>query len=195
MTITRTSVKRRMHYDENLIISNARDSGIGMRNVQMAISNISRAELVQDIGDNEPVSYVDKAYFNGTTSQAENIILALFGSRIVGFIITTNQSANTSYVAYLAVDSTAKKCGIGTKLMLAAMESTQELGKRYLTLEYIKGGLLNEERSLAKERFYNSFSQKFGIPMKEIGETLIHTESHIYPRYDLRNIDFNNIES
>lgn len=70
------------------------------------------------------------------------------------------------------------------------MSKTKELGKRYLTREYIAEGLgVNKQRGHAKMGFYNSFTTKFGIPMGKKDSWVIR-QLHVHPYYDLKDVDF-----
>lgn len=186
------TVTRKRGFEENFYIIDAKDSGYPYRSVDLAISNLVKNELVEDVGETEPREYVTD-YLVKQSEKVENIFLAIAGHKIVGFLIKIHLEADTSYVTYLAVDSTIKKKGIGTQLMLTAMARTQELGKRYLTLEYIEGGHLNPKRSEAKRAFYNSFSSRFKIQTSEKDNTVVQDIHHIHPYYDLKGIDFNKL--
>ncbi len=194
---------------ESITIVDAKDSGLEWLEVDRGISTIARKELKDDEGIFGASSYVQKNYFRDIPIEPglrspEFILIAQAANAIVGFIITGKRvtteadeddpyslSADTGYVAYLAVDSTIKRSGIGTKLMLAIMRKTKEMGKRYLTLEYIaKGAGVDQKRGEAKIEFYNSFTKRFGIPMNEKGNHWLSRQLHVCPFYDLQNVDF-----
>lgn len=191
-------------------IVDAKDSGMEYHDVLAAINTLAKKELKDDEGWISASNYVKKKYFNGIfiapgLSSPETILLAKAGKEIIGFIITAKREddedslssflSDTGYVAYLAVDSKVKRSGVGTKLMLAAMNQTKQLGKRYLTLEYIAKGLgVDENRGKAKIGFYKSFSSRFGIPMKEKGNVRVTRQLHVHPYYDLRDVDFSLIK-
>jgi ribosomal protein S18 acetylase RimI-like enzyme len=191
-------------------IVDAKDAGMGRRHIESAIDAIAGKELQDDIGMISPWSYVKEEYFTGApikpgASSPELILLAMKKATVVGFIITRKSKelkegdffayaalpADTGYVAYLAVDSDCKRSGAGTKLMLAAMKKTKELGKRYLTLEYIAKGVgVDKTRGKTKEKFYNSFATRFGIPTEEKGNMVVDRQLHVRPHYDLQDVDF-----
>lgn len=186
-------------------IVDAKDSGISCENIRQTIKTLTEKELKHDVGMFAPAIFIRNEYFEKSQMAPgaytpETILLALFKKNVIGFIITAKRresklTADTGDVAYLAVDSTRKRAGIGTLLMLAVMRKTKELGKRYLTLEYIaEGSHVTEERGKAKIEFYNSFSTKFGIPMEESQHWLCRSELHIHPLYDLKDVDFDSIE-
>jgi ribosomal protein S18 acetylase RimI-like enzyme len=193
---------------KSVTIIDAKDAGMNWHEVRLAINTIAKNELKDDEGWVSAADYVKEEYFNGTSiapglSSPETILLAKASEKIIGFLITAKRKEkgfwssppDTGYVAYLAVDSKIKKSGVGTKLMLAAMNKTKQLGKRYLTLEYIAKGLkVDEIRGKAKIGFYNSFSTKFGIPMKEKGNTCVTRQLHVHPYYDLQGVDFSSIK-
>lgn len=185
-----------------LTIVDARDSGMEWQDVRTAVRTIANKELKDDEGWVPASNFIKEEYFKGIpiapgASSPETILLAKVANDIVGFIISARREdkglflaipADTGYVAYLAVDSTIKRSGVGTKLMLAAMCKTKELGKRYLTLEYIAVDLgVNKQRGRAKIGFYNSFTTKFGIPMEERNKW---PSLHVHPYYDLKDVDF-----
>jgi hypothetical protein len=189
-------------------IVDAKDVGMSWEEVRNAIDTIARKELKGDEGMISPWSYVKEEYFIGGSiepgpSSPESILLAVSNNTIVGFIITRKSEeeregeftyaalpADTGYVAYLAVDSDCKRSGAGTKLMLAAMYKTKQIGKRYLTLEYVSEGLgVDKTRGRAKKEFYNSFAKRFSIPTQEKGNVVISRQWHIHPYYDLRDVD------
>lgn len=185
---------------ETVTIIDARDSGMKCDEIRKAIQNIVEKELKNDEGRTSVSSYIKEEYFKGSavrpgSSSPETILLAKVDNKIVGFIITElgkrRIRADTGYIAHLAVDSTSKRLGVGTKLMLAAMRKTKELGKRYLTLEYIAESQgINEQRCLARKNFYDSFTTKFGIRMEE-SSVEVDRQLHVRPCYDLEDVDSN----
>lgn len=195
---------------QSIIVIDAKNSGLNWQEVSTAIEAIADKELKDDEGWVRASAYVQEDYFSGASidpglSCPEAILLAKIGKEIIGFIITAKREeneddpwslpSNTGYVAYLAVDSKFKRYGIGTKLMLAAMDKTKQIGKRYLTLEYIAEGKgVDIKRGKTKTRFYNSFSSRFGIPMKEKGNVMVSYKLHVHPYYDLQNVDFSLIK-
>lgn len=189
---------------KSVTIVDAKDAGIKYEDVKTAIGTITSKELKEDEGDLAVTSYVDRNYFEGKPiapgrGAPETILLAKASDKVVGFLITLKHEqtedssilADACYVSYLAVDSTFKRYGIGTKLMLAAMRKTKELGKRYLTLEYI----IDQERGQAKKKFYSSFKTRFGIPTEERNNIMLARKIHAYPYYDLQNVDVNSLKA
>ncbi len=194
-----------------ITIVDARDSGMEWSEVHDAVRIIANRELRrEDEGWFSASDYIKEEYFNGTSiapghTSPETILVAKTGKEIIGFIITAKRKedensvwplpTDTGYVAYVAVDSKNKKSGVGTKLMLAAMNKTKQLGKRYLKLEYIAAGLgVDENRGKAKTGFYRSFSRKFGIPMNEKGNLFVGGQLHVFPYYDLQDVNFSLIK-
>lgn len=107
--------------------------------------------------------------------------------------------SNAEDIVYLAVDSQSEKSGIGTKLMLAAMKKTKELGKRYLTLEYITvdnhiyaGETREEIKQKINKRatFYENIAKKLGIPKGNYFDYIaIDGRVHEFCYYDLERFD------
>lgn len=145
--------------------------------ISSAIESIAAKELAREQGTFKASDYITRTYFmndRANPGSAEVILLARdIHDLIIGFIILENPSVsrhleglNIAYVPYLAVDSSVKKQGIGTALMLGALSKAKELGYRYLNLEYVLRG--DEVRDQAKSTFYNSFRHKFNIITTEL---------------------------
>jgi len=158
-----------------------------------AVHRITHRELFDTVGIYEPVHYFEREH----AVPSDAIFLAQAAGQILGFLIMTNTKNSDfdawiphkemTHVAYLAVESECKKLGIGTQLMLTAMRRTKELGKNYLTLEYIKDHMFfREKRMDTRTRFYYSFIRK-GIPLKEHHEFFC-CSCHAFLSYDLRNV-------
>ena len=156
-------------------IVDAKDSGMKFETIRAAVDDIQKKELREDTTSLSASYYVKESYFTGKNEKNDlfhtrAILLAKVANDVVGFIIMNRNNELveriTENIAYLAVDSSIKKSGVGTKLMLAAMQKTKEFGKRFLVLEYIpEGKRITPERGKAKTEFYNSISKKFKIPM------------------------------
>jgi predicted N-acetyltransferase YhbS len=192
---------------DSVAIMDAREAGMNHEEVAAVVTAISEKELASDIGWVHPSQFVKEKYFIKETlkpslSTPEFILLAKIEKRVVGFLITSRKKlhrGDDDYqkklcsvdVAYLAVESSFKRLGIGTKLMLSAMAKAKALGKRYLTLEYIAGGLgVKEELGATKIAFYGRFTSRFGIPTERAHLTVCRV-LHVFPYYDLEECDFN----
>lgn len=191
---------------QDITIVDAKESGIKREDIRKIISNIASKELEGSKGVFNPECYVEDEYFEGPersrlSLMPEAILLAKNANKFIGFIITSAKSQhhktecnvpdNTSFVSYIAVDSAAKRAGVGTKLMLAAMLKTKQLGNQYLAVEYIAVGLgVDKKIGETRIEFYNSFSKRFGIP-KKVGQHILSSRKlHVFPYYDLKNFDF-----
>ncbi len=185
---------------EHIVVVDAKNSGMQREDVESAIRALSSKELEDDIGWITPSDYARDYFNSGKTPSLEILIAkdASIKSQIMGFIILTtkwgfNKKKNTQdllFVAYLAVDSSKKRSGVGTKLMLSAMCKTKDLGKRYLALEYIAfGNNVNEERGNAKIEFYKSFTTRFKIPMILKDWFLSNRQVHAVSYYDLKDLN------
>lgn len=188
---------------QSITIVDAKDSGKPYLDIWRSVWDLEK-ELKEDKGIVEPTDYITKEYFNGShiepgLASPDTILLAKKDNDIVGFIITAKKEKtllgplpeDTCYVAYLAVDAIVKDSGIGTKLMLNAMQKAKEQGKNYLILTYLdKGQGLTEARCLAKKQFYHSFTKKFQIPMEIKLKVYCSRQRNVVVSYDLRNIDF-----
>ncbi|MBY0529338.1 MAG: GNAT family N-acetyltransferase [Rhabdochlamydiaceae bacterium] len=209
--ISQLHSSRNCSQSKPILVVDAKDSGMKWQDVANAVKTLAEKELKDDEGDVRASDYVKKEYFKGVSiapgrSSPETILLATIGKKIIGFIITAKKNedrscfwfrpSDTGYVAYLAVDSKFKKSGIGTKLMLTAMNKTKQLGKRYLTLEYIATAQpgWDKDRCKAKIGFYNSFSTRFAIPMEEKNNMEVSRRLHVHPCYDLQDIDFDSLK-
>lgn len=190
---------------KHLMIVDAKYSGIYRNKILAAIERITTNELGDTLGDVHPRSFIRKEYFKGkkitpSGSTPETILIAKKGKDILGFLITAKKNPKlswyltpyneTCYVSYIALDSTEKGKGIGTQLMLAAMDKTKKLDKRYLALEYITAGFGQyNERGDAREKFYNNLSFKFGITHKQNKIYDVPNQTHVRISYDLKNLN------
>lgn len=149
-------------------IEEARNSGLAQARVQWAINTLTKQELSGEIGQIEPSRYVTREYFENTLPEtsgiydpfAKNILLAMQDQTVIGFLISKVQPDDKTkkhvyYVHYLAVNSRSKRGGVGTQLMLTAMNKAKTLGLR-LNLEFT--------HSVIKSDFYRSFTSRFAIP-------------------------------
>ena len=57
-----------------------------------------------------------------------------------GFVIVENTGRGTGYIPFIAVDQTSQKKGVGSALMLAAIEKIKLLGFKYLMFDYRNSG-------------------------------------------------------
>lgn len=197
---TLESLQKWIHTTMHIEVIEAKNSGMQREEIENAIRAISSKELEDEIGWVTPSDYA-RDYFNSEKTPSLEILIAKdssIKSQIMGFIILTtkwgfNKKKNTQdllFVAYLAVDSSKKRSGVGTKLMLSAMCKTKELGKRYLALEYIAfGNNVNEKRGNAKIEFYNSFTTRFKIPTTLKDWFLSNRQVHAVPYYDLKDLN------
>lgn len=165
--------------------------GYGVEEVQ-AIKKIEDAELVKE--DALLLKVATQCIL--ISNLPESIFLAKIKNEVVGFLVTQKYEEfgdnpkytehNTSMVVGVAVDSSVKRSGVGTRLMLATMKKTKELGKDYLMVYYVSGRHqgIDKKKCAMKNQFF-MHNSKFMPPEYINRKTTINRVSHTFIYFDL----------
>lgn len=92
---------------------------------------------------------------------------------IQGYVVATPNQDKTTYVSYIAVDKHLEKQGVGTGLMVAALEKAKREGMRRLTVEFRQplAGFYEKVGSRASTRFEIADTGTFykgGVPRYKV---------------------------
>ncbi len=103
-----------------------------------------------------PESWSEKNYSISIENPNYNILVAKSGDKIVGFV-STYHAADEGYICNIAVQSSQRKCGIGTALMHKILEYSKSKNLKSLSLEV-------RESNMGAIKFYDKLGfTKLGI--------------------------------